>query len=206
MPTSRLVEGLRGKRYGEVFLAHDASPVRVEVYNTFALNDCPDELWRQLDPVMIARQFGASLAILNGPRFWMIDAVAKLDVGEGETRDFGGILMRRVATLELDGPPVPHFYREQRVTRSATIIFDAGRAVYELLSDDARRYVMQAYCVKVDDTITEASLASLGERLHLPGGWVFQSRILENDLIVGTTVEPATVLQDELQNTYSLVS
>lgn len=203
---ARFLDGLRGQRYGEVLLVYDSLPVHVEVYNSFSLNDCPDELWQRLDPVMIAREYGASLAILNGPRYWMIDAVAKINVTEAIVRDFGGIEMRRVATIETDGPLVPRYYSERRVQRGAEFFFDAGRDIFELVSDDGRRYVLQAYCVSVDASITPATLSSLGEKLHLPSGWVFQRRVLDQELSVDTTHHEATVLQDELQNTYSLVS
>ena len=38
----------------------------------------------------------------------------------------------------------------------------------------------------------------------LPVGWTFRSRILEDELIVDTSETVATVLQDELENTYTL--
>jgi hypothetical protein len=63
---------------------------------------------------------------------------------------------------------------------------------------------MQAYCTGVDATLDENSLADLGERLALPTGWRFQTRVLQEDLIVDTSQSVATVLQDELENTYTL--
>lgn len=184
---------------------HDSTPVHVDVFNSFPLNDCPDALWQRLDPVMIARDHGASLAILNGPRYWMIDAVAKVDVVDAEIRDFGGIAMRHAATLALDGLLAPHFYQERRVQRGAMFVFEAGQEIFELIADDGRRFVLQAYCVSVDPTINNRALATLGERLQLPQGWQYQRRVLDDELVVDTTVTDATVIQDELQNTYSLV-
>jgi hypothetical protein len=63
---------------------------------------------------------------------------------------------------------------------------------------------MQAYCVGVDKTLTEENLASLGSRLSLPEGWSFRTRVLEEELVVDTTDHLATVVQDELENTYTL--
>lgn len=41
---------LRGDRYCEVLVATLAAPnVRVDVYNTIGLSDCPDEAWTTLD-------------------------------------------------------------------------------------------------------------------------------------------------------------
>ena len=82
--------------------------------------------------------------------------------------------------------------------------FDAGSAVYELIDPDGPPYVMQAYCTGVDATLDENSLAHLGERLVLPKGWSFRTRALQEELIVDTSHSMATVLQDELENTYAL--
>jgi hypothetical protein len=46
-------------------------------------------------------------------------------------------------------------------------------------------------------------LANLGERLSLPEGWTYRSRILDEELVVDTTDHLATVLQDEFENTYT---
>jgi hypothetical protein len=65
---------------------------------------------------------------------------------------------------------------------------------------------MQAFCIGVDPTLTEADLPALGDRLDLPPGWSFRTRVLDEELVVDTTATVATVLQDELQNTYTLPS
>jgi len=43
-----------------------------------------------------------------------------------------------------------------------------------------------------------------GERLALPSDWSYRTRILDEELVVDTTATVATVLQDELENTYTL--
>jgi hypothetical protein len=63
---------------------------------------------------------------------------------------------------------------------------------------------MQAYCTGVDATLDEQSLADLADRLALPTGWRFQTRVLREELIVDTSHSVATILQDELENTYTL--
>ena len=65
-------------------------------------------------------------------------------------------------------------------------------------------YVMQAYCVGVDPTLTQDALSGLGERLALPKDWEFRTRILDEELVVDTSATIATVVQDELENTYTL--
>ena len=64
---------------------------------------------------------------------------------------------------------------------------------------------MQAYCTGVDRTLREDSLDQLGATLQLPAGWRYASRVLTSELVVDTTEHVATVLQDELENTYTLV-
>jgi hypothetical protein len=42
------------------------------------------------------------------------------------------------------------------------------------------------------------------ERLALPDGWSYRTRVLEEELVVDTTTTTAVVLQDELENSYTL--
>ena len=95
-------------------------------------------------------------------------------------------------------------YTLRHVDRGAVFFFDAGSAVHELVDPDGLAYVMQAYCIGVDPTITQESLPTLGERLDLPPGWTYRTRVLDAELVVDTSATVATVLQDELENTYTL--
>jgi hypothetical protein len=49
-------------------------------------------------------------------------------------------------------------------------------------------------------------LVGLGARLALPEGWSYRHRVLDEELVIDTTTDLATVLQDELENTYTLPS
>src|ERR1700744_6342259 len=86
--------GLFGKRYGEVLLRApgEAGP-QATVYNSYPLNDCPAELWSSLDPQAIATENGAATALLNGPRYWLMNAIEKVQQGPQITKTFGGIEM-----------------------------------------------------------------------------------------------------------------
>ncbi|MHB8439790.1 MAG: hypothetical protein ACYDD4_11605 [Acidimicrobiales bacterium] len=197
---------MRGVRYGEVLAVflRDGSLV-AEVYGTQLLNDCPQELWETLDPVAIASELGAALVKLNGPRYWVLDALGrKVEVVEPVRRDFNGIMMRRIAVVSLGDNPAVAPYEERKVDRGATFFFEAGNPVYELVRPDGTAYVMQAYCVGVDPTLTEEELPTLGGRLNMPEGWTFRTRLLDDELVVDTTATIATVVQDELENTYTL--
>jgi len=82
--------------------------------------------------------------------------------------------------------------------------FDAGKPVYELVRPDGEAYVMQALCKGVDPDLSEASLPTLGYRLAMPEGWTYRVRVLDEELVIDTTRSLATVLQDELENSYTL--
>ena len=144
---------------------------------------------------------------LNGPRYWMLDGLeTKVAVIDPVMRAFNGLDMRRIAVVHLGDDPVAVPYTERHVNRGAVFFFDAGSPVYELVRPDGIAYVMQARCVGVDPTLTEGDLPTLGERLALPEGWTYRTRVLDEELIVDTTETVATVLQDELENTYTLPS
>lgn len=202
----RLISDQRGVRYGEVLAVFaDGDEFRAEVYGTQLLNDCPAELWDALDPDAIAADMGALLVKLNGPRHWMLDGLGtKVAVLEPVLRDFGGLTTRRIAEVRLGADPAARPYVERQVNRGAIWFFDAGKPVHELVRPDGVAYVMQAYCIGVDPSLTQESLAGLGDRLALPEGWSFRTRILDEELIVDTTDTIATVIQDELENTYTL--
>ncbi len=203
---TRLIDNMRGVRYGEVlaiFLRDDK--LQAEVYGTQMLNDCPEDLWSTLVAEDIAREMGALFVKLNGPRHWMLDGLgAKVAPVAPVMREFNGLLTRRIAVVDLGNNPQATPYTERHVDRGAVFYFDAGKPVYELVRPDGTSYVMQARCIGVDPNMTEESLATLGSRLALPDGWTYRSRVLDAELVIDTTAHVATVLQDEFENSYTL--
>ena len=204
--TPRLISDMRGVRYGEVLAVFaKENGFEAEVYGTQMLNDCPQDLWETLDPTVIAAEMGAVAVKLNGPRYWMLDGLGqKVAVVDPVFRDFNGLTMRRIAVVDLGKNPATQPYVERYVNRGAVFFFDEGAPVHELVNPDGTAYVMQARCVGVDPTLTEEQLPALGERLALPDGWAYRTRVLDDELIVDTTATMATVVQDELENTYTL--
>lgn len=202
----RLISDHRNTRYGEVIAAFaDGGRFRAEVYGTQLLNDCPAELWDALDATAIAAEMGALAVKLNGPRYWTLDGLGtKVEVVEPVLRDFGGLMTRRIAVVELGENPGVTPYTENHVNRGAVFFFDAGKPVFELVDPDGKAYVMQAYCIGVDPSITLESLPTLGEQLSMPEGWTYRTRVLDEELVVDTSDHLATVLQDELENSYTL--
>jgi hypothetical protein len=202
----RLIDNMRGVRYGEVLamFLRDTG-LEAEVYGTQMLNDCPQELWETLNADEIAKDMGAVFVKLNGPRYWVLDGLgSKVAVIEPVFKDFNGIQMRRIATIPIGADFAAGPYTIRNVNRGAVFFFDAGKTVYELVDPDGRALVMQARCIGIDPNMTEESLATLGERLALPEGWSYRTRVLETELVVDTSATLATVVQDEFENTYTL--
>src|SRR5215217_4236671 len=91
-------DGVRGSRYGEIFLiGTDPNTGRqvAGVYNTTGLNDpdgagdyCPQELWDGLDADAITKEYNALGTLKNGPRLWCLDWVEGMI---GAERDFAGL-------------------------------------------------------------------------------------------------------------------
>jgi hypothetical protein len=198
------VADLSGKRYGEVLLVTpgEAGP-QATVYNSFPLNDCPAELWSALDPQAIAAENGVAAALLNGPRYWLMNDIEKEPQGPQVTKTFGGIEMIQQAIVLLSSMnPAP--YTVNKVSRNTVFIFNAGEEVYELIDPDGRRWVMQTWSQITDPDLSRADLPGLAGRLDLPEGWTYQPRVLTSTLRVDTRTQPAHVLQDNLTNSYSL--
>lgn len=134
-----LIGDVFGKRYGEVLLvrAGESGP-EATVYNTFPLSDCPAELGDWLDAQAIASENGATAALLNGPRYWLMSSIGKQDREAQQRKTFSGIEMIRQATVKVSSTnPVP--YDVNRVDCKAIFVFDAGREIYELVDPEGRR-------------------------------------------------------------------
>jgi hypothetical protein len=205
---ARAERSMRGQRYCEVLLVDvvDGSGV-AEVFNTWPLNECPEEAFRSLDAAAIAAANGVSLAVLNGPRYWLMDSIEKSDRSQMSVERFGDLDMIRQASVDIGpvasaGAP----YQPRPVDRRATFVFDAGSRIYELTSPDGQRFVMQTWSQQVDPALSEDDLVDLGARLQLPAGWTYSSRVLDSELVLDTSATDGQVLQDDLRNSYTLVT
>jgi hypothetical protein len=197
---------LRGRRYCEVLLIRVNNGNGVaDVYNSYPLNTCPEALWTKLVPADLAKQNGFPIALLNGPRYWLMDTIEKEPSNADLHKTFGGIEMVRRASLSV-GPLAlaAKKYTLHNVNRRTVFTFEAGRTVYELTAPDGTKYVMQSWSQETDPTLEEADLVDLGARLHPPTGWRYSCRKLSKPLRVVTTSADAHVLQDDFGNSYSL--
>lgn len=200
--------GMYGDRYCEYLVVKGALPnLTGDIWNTYGLNACPDKLWKASDAGVLAADLGALAVRLNGPRYWLMErSSVTLAAGFGEVRSFHGLRMRRIVTLQVplvNGVPGQLPYAETTVNRRNTFTFGRDHSVYELVAPGGKVYVMQSYAQIVDPRLTLARLPSLGRRLKLPQGWRYRVRKLRKDLAV-TAAGRATVVQDELSNTYQL--
>ena len=197
---------LRDWRYCEVIpVFQQGLKLHVEVYNTLGLNDCPGQAWASLDAFVLATQLGARLVKLNGPRYWVIDAISGGgSTLAGQTAEFGGIQMTQRATLDTylwQATIGDQAYTPNQVKRTTVFTYFAGQKIYELISPAGETYVMQSYSQIVDPNLTLADLDALGSRLTLPQGWQYTTEILDQDLVLNAE-GVAYVINDDLLNTY----
>jgi|GEM_PF-116105 len=192
----------RGTRYCELlFVTLDGTTPSASVWGTQGLNDCPAEVWDTLDFEAIKTEYGAFELVINGPRHWLVNGTMG-GPSSSEIRDFGGLQMRMLATVTLQpGQTEAAAYSEIQVARNTTYTFNAGEEIYELTSPEGVVYVMQSMSLITHPDQTLQGLSTLSERLTLPQDWTYAARTLAEPLVMVAT-ESATVLTDDLGNTY----
>jgi hypothetical protein len=188
--------GLHDARYCEIIELKGAPPnATAVVWNTIGLNGCPAAWW---DSVSVP-----GVVVKNGPRHFLMDSVT---ANPGRVRTFDGQRLRRVATIpirsaaELAQTP----YTDRTIERNNVWRWKRGRVVYELVGPGGDVYVMQSYSQIRDPKLTIRQLRSLGRRIDPPPGWRYRARRLRRALEVRAIGGQATIVQDELLNTYQL--
>ncbi len=200
------IADVRGKRYCEILLVTvGATDVHVAVYNTFGLNDCPDEAWAKVDAKAVATEAGVSSAVLNGPRYWLLDAFETSSLKDPTPRTLGGIPMRLAANIDVPLSAAATLgktpYTENTIQRDTTVRFDAGKPVHELVGADGSVYEMQSYSVqKVPQTLAELSTLGAGVRLGI--GCFYQVGTPLSSILVGDVGGEATVVDEDDDSTY----
>jgi hypothetical protein len=199
------LDGLHDARYCEIIELKGTPPnASATVWNTIGLNKCPAAWWNAFDAGELAQELGDTLVVLNGPRHFLMDSVT---ASSGRIRSFHGQRLRKVAAIPIrtaaDLARAP--YTDRVIERDNTWRWQRGRRVYELVAPGGDVYVMQAYARILDPSLTIGKLRTLGRRLDLPAGWRYRTRRLPHGLALGAN-GTATIVQDELQNTYQLAS
>jgi hypothetical protein len=202
-------EGMHGVRYCEILLfSRKDDGIHGEVFNTFPLNECPDDQWKAIDTAAVAKAEGVLFAMPNGPRYWAMDSVMKSDATETYKKTFGEMEMNHYASVFIGTNPaaMQNPYTPRAVDRKAAFTFNAGTTVYMLRDAEGKTYVMQSWSQQTDTELAEDDLLTLGERLQLPEGWTYDHKTLTQEFVVETRAEDAQVLSDDLRNSYSYVT
>jgi hypothetical protein len=199
-----MIDGVRDARYCEIIpVVRRGVHLLATVYNTLGLNDCPSELWDKITEPAMKKRFGALKVVLNGPRHFVMDAIAAAgDTAAGKTIDAEGLGLTARATINvglagLRAKP----YGERTIDRETRYVFRANQPVFLLVRPDGVRYAMQSYAQMVDKSLTYDDLPGLATRLKLPAGWRYEVMKPDSDLLLGATGK-AIVVQDDLDNTY----
>jgi hypothetical protein len=196
--------GLHDARYCEIIELEGAPPdATATVWNTIGLNRCPAAWWRAFDAGELAQALGDTAVVLNGPRHFLMDSVTATP---DRVRSFHGVRLRRVAAIPIRSAAdlVQTPYADRTIERDNTWRWRRGRRVYELVAPGGDVYVMQSYAQIRDPSLSIGKLRTLGRRLDPPPGWHYRTRRLHRDLEVAANGH-ATIVQDELRNTYQLV-
>jgi hypothetical protein len=198
------IENLRDTRYCEFLpVVRDGLHLVATAYNTLGLNECPAALWDAITEAEAKRSFDALTVIVNGPRYFIMDSITASGATKaGKTVEIGGLKFAERATIDVGLLDLLHRpYRETTINRDTIYRFKAGKPVFMLEAPDGSRYAMQAYAQIVDKTLTYDDLPALGALLKLPSGWRYTTLTPDTDLVLGAK-GTATVVQDELENTY----
>ncbi len=199
------VSGLHNARYCEIIALRGNPPdATATVWNTIGQNRCPAAWWNAFDAGALAKELGATGVVLNGPRYFLMDSAT---ADTGGVRAFHGMRLTKVATIPIRTAAdlVRSPYTDRTIARSNTWRWKRGRTVFELVAPGGDTYVMQSYAQIVDPRLTIGKLRTLGARLRLPAGWRYRARRLRHELVLRASGS-ATIVQDDLQNTYQLAT
>lgn len=200
------MDGIRGSRYCEIIIA--TAKLSFGIYSTVGINDCTDTAWQTITTSKIRHETGSFYVYLNGPRYLVTDGFENKEPAMLAPKPLGGLDMHEegfghVTLLDIVHGGAP--YREHKVNYSTTWIYKSTHPVYQLVSPEGLVYVMHSYST-TKSPLTEASLANLGEQLNLPKGWRFRTGVLKKDAYLTAAQDKAVIIQDDLQNTYQLVT
>ncbi|CEG57730.1 hypothetical protein [Legionella fallonii] len=196
------ISNMRGKRYCEIVIAKSKNDAAV--YNSFGLNDCPDDIWKKMNINDIRKETAAVLVRLNGPRYWVIDGLTSFSFIDPTIKTIGGLQMRQAD--EMITTPSDFFlvnipYHPREVRRHTIWVYEEGKPVYELIDSKGHVFVMHSYSIESVPQ-TEQSLAELGSKLKLPPGWKFKTGILKKTMTLEAVNSTALVVRDNLMNAY----
>ncbi|GCA64417.1 hypothetical protein KIPB_014212 [Kipferlia bialata] len=177
--------------------------VYVSIHSTLGLNECPSDLWDDIDTGALAEEVEAAMMISNGPRFWVVNGVEGEEGEEQRVVEFGGLQMAEVGSIEMKlWEADVDAYEEKVIDRTCVFVFYAGATVYDITSPSGTVYRMLSYSHLVDRGLSATDLATLGDDLDLPVGWTYGVSVLTEECRVGGGLSEAVTIQDTYLNTY----
>lgn len=204
-PSEDGLDNIRNKRYCEVItVKRHLLKFDINVYSTVNLDDCPDNLWKQLKEDEVKKQFHVDMVKFNGPRYWTLDGLrASKSSIDNPLVTIGGINFKQRATLDpfVWKAMVGKSYSPNAVNRTTVWIYKPYTRIYELVDPHGNIYVMQSYSQIKDPNLQMSDLINLGSRLKLPKGWKYQTRIITEQLNLKAE-GIAYVITDDLYNSY----
>lgn len=212
------IENWRGKAFYEILFMNretDGSGAGF-YYNSLGLdleasNEVMDARFRALDADALKKEYGSDGIIFNGPRRLVANSLTGLIAWDGGKKRVIDTIPYRVLGLfeapDFDKAVSKELPAYQVLTskRSNSFRFNAGETVYELITPEGAVYTMFSLSLRIDPNNTIENLPTLGERLHLPEGWKFRSRKLDQEMILTSAADsnpPNTIVLDELVGNY----
>ena len=206
---------LRDFPYGEVIPNTISNGIVTEhFFNTVAYGPIIPQQFTQIteqqtiDAYNLAYGSDCVAATINGPRFWVLDAITSLGgiTSSPDELTVGGIQFGLAAQLQspVGTPTVGDIpYVRNPVQRNTTYTFLKGRLVYELTDPEGNVFVMQSYSQQFEPRLTLRNLPYIGPWIHLPKGWSYATRRLPKDLFLTANGSTQVVL-DDFRNAYQI--
>ena len=184
-------------------------------YNTLgnrfeASPEVTDARFRALDAQALRREFGNDGVFFNGPRRFVANGVTGISYNNCALRVMNNLAFYVYGTFEVpnlealisSAPPAYHVLVSRRTN---TFIFNAGETVHELITPQGEVYTMFSLSLKADPNNTIENLPTLGQRLTLPAGWRYRTRVLDRELTLSSTYDanpPNTIVLDQFEGNY----
>ena len=190
--TMQTLSNSRGYRYCELVFNYGAKGN--DIYSTSPSAEANLDWWDNLDLEALAKEFGAASVFKNGPQWWSMDEVG---VMASEPVEVAGVRMVFGAHLPPGTMQIPK-YTVFNPAKTQTLTWRAGKPVYQIVDAEGHVYVLQGHKVPTDQ------LATLDEKFqHLPEGWEYRVKVLDNDLVMKLTPNaPIPSVQDEFDQIY----
>jgi hypothetical protein len=192
-------------------------------FSTFKLNPCLQEELSKLSMASVVAQLrtivGTSHAYKNGPSYFTMDSnlspvnrefifIGPLKFFAQSITEVSLIDMLFKTSLLKQGIPLAYF-TPFTTHEDIYFIWNKGTTIYVLVPPNGKGfYVMTSYSTMIDNQINKSNIFEKVSSLNLPKGWIFESRTLEQPLIVRTLPTQAfshQVIFDPLQNFYHFV-